>query len=382
MDRFRPSAPQRSTAVRTAGSAALDLLLRAPAGERGELAPDAKAGPVVHEAPVFRQPQDGRRVRRGSPSCPATDAHLGNRSALPQAVSEPPGSRPPDLSIPAARRSDRAAQPRLEHRYYLHSDARRLSVPGGGNGLVQPLRAELGAVQHHGDRLLLGRTRRRVPLRPARNLELRSGLAVHRGRLPGSAQAARHPDQHGWPRSRTRQRFHRTAVALAQVRADLPRRLRQRPRSVPGAGELFPLLQPSAAAPGARLSDAGRSVPAQIQKEEDTLLMGDAVPQAPWDLPPCFPEWMLFALLDPASAVQLICLLGGRGSPGMEPERRCKSEMDGGLMAASLITSPPLYLKDGRFFVQPTRTTSRFAMFARESHIDFKPKLAWALENF
>jgi len=104
MDRFRPSAPQRSTAVRTARSAALDLLLRAPAGERGELAPDAKAGPVVHEAPVFRQPQDGRRVRRGSPSCPATDAHLGNRSALPQAVSESPGSRPPDLSIPAARR--------------------------------------------------------------------------------------------------------------------------------------------------------------------------------------------------------------------------------------------------------------------------------------
>jgi hypothetical protein len=77
--------------------------------------------------------------------------------------------------------------------------------------------------------------------------------------------------------------------------------------------------------------------------------MGDAVPQAPWDLPPCFPEWMLFALLDPASAVQSICLLGGQGSPGMEPERRCKSGMDGGLMAASLITSPPLYLRTAVF---------------------------------
>ena len=78
-------------------------------------------------------------------------------------------------------------------------------------------------------------------------------------------------------------------------------------------------------------------------------MMGDAVPQTPWDLPLLFPEWMLFALLDPASAVQSICLLGGQGSPGMEPERRCKSGMDGGLMAASLITSPPLYLRTAVF---------------------------------
>jgi hypothetical protein len=33
----------------------------------------------------------------------------------------------------------------------------------------------------------------------------------------------------------------------------------------------------------------------------------------------------------------------------MEPERRCKSGMDGGLMAASLISSPPLYLRTAVF---------------------------------
>src|SRR5580704_2206852 len=98
MDRSRPSAAYRSTAVRTAGRAALDLLLRATAGKRGEPAPDAKAGPVVHEAPVFRQPQDGRRVRRGPPSRPSADAHFGNQSALSQTASESPGSGPPDLS--------------------------------------------------------------------------------------------------------------------------------------------------------------------------------------------------------------------------------------------------------------------------------------------
>ena len=80
--------------------------------------------------------------------------------------------------------------------------------------------------------------------------------------------------QHGWPRPRAGQRFHRTAVALAEVRADLPRRLRHRPRTVSGAGKLLPLLQSPASAPGARLSDAGRSVPAQIKKEEVIFMMG------------------------------------------------------------------------------------------------------------
>src|SRR5580704_608032 len=348
MDRFRPSVPQRSTAVRTAGSAALDLLLRAPAGERGELAPDAKAGPVVHEAPVFRQPQDGRRVRRGSPSRPAADAHLGNRSALPQAASESPGSGPPYLSIPAARRSDRAAQPRLEHRYYLHSDARRLSVPGGGNGLVQPLRAELGTVQHHGDRLLLGRTRRRVPLRPARNLELRSGLAVHRGRLPGSAQAARHPDQHGWPRSRTRQRFHRTAVALAQVRTDLPRRLRQRPRTVPGTGKLLPLLQSPAPASGSGIPDAGRPLPAQTQKEKAIPLMG-ALPPNPRDLP------LLFSRMDDAfrftgnSIRRTIEMLDRRIGQRWDATRAPIQARNGWRPHGRRLVSPPHHLRTDEF---------------------------------
>src|SRR5579863_2312222 len=357
MDRSRLSATHRSTAVRTAGRAALDLLLPAAAGERGEPAPDAKAGPVVHEAPVFRQPQDGRRVRRGPPSCPAADAHFGNRSALPQTASESPGSGPSDLSVPATRRSDRAAQPRLEHRYYLHSHAWRLSVPGGGDGLVQPVCAELGTVQHPGDRLLPGRTRRGVPLRPARNLELRPGLAVHRSRLPGSAQTARHPNQHGWPRSCARQRFHRTAVALAQVRADLPRRLRQRPRSVPGAGELLPLLQPPAAAPGPRLSDAGGSVPVQDKKEEVTFLMG-APPPTPWDLPLLFSRMdaFRFTRIGPCRTIDL---LARRIGQRRDATRAPMQVRNGWRPHGRLLGQQPAALsKNGRFFVQPTRTTS------------------------
>src|ERR1700681_3611438 len=100
MDRYHSSAPEHSTAVRTAGSAALDLLLPADAGERGELAAVARARRTVPEVAVLRQPQDGRQVRRGPPSRPAADAHFGNRSSLSQAAAESPGSRPPDLSIP------------------------------------------------------------------------------------------------------------------------------------------------------------------------------------------------------------------------------------------------------------------------------------------
>src|ERR1700676_3199883 len=188
MDRSRPSAAQHSTAVRTAGRATFDLLPPASAGERGELAAVARARRTVSEGAVLRQPQDGRRVRRGPPSRAAADADFGNRSTLSQTAPESPGSRPPDLPVPVARRGDRAAQPGLEHRYYLYSDAWRLSVSGRRDGLVQPVCTQLGTVQHDGNRLLPGRARRRVPLWSARDLELRPGLAVYFGRLPGSAE--------------------------------------------------------------------------------------------------------------------------------------------------------------------------------------------------
>src|SRR5580700_906085 len=220
MDRSRPSAPQYSSAVRTAGNAALDLLLPASAGERRKLAAVAHPRRVVPEVAVLWQPQNGRQVRRGPSPRPAADADFGHRSPLSQTQLKPPGARSRSVSIPAARHGHRKAKPRLEHRYYLHSDAWRLSVPGRGHGLVQPLRAQLGTIQHDGDGLLPGGASGGVPLRPTRNLELRSGLAVYFRRLSGAAEETRDLHQHGWARPSTRQCFHRTAVALAQVRTD------------------------------------------------------------------------------------------------------------------------------------------------------------------
>ena len=70
----------------------------------------------------------------------------------------------------------------------------------------------------------------------------------------------------------------------AEVRTHLPRRLRQRGRSVPSAGSLLPFLQPPASAPGARLPHAGGSVPAPVNKEKVIAMMGGSAPQTPRDL--------------------------------------------------------------------------------------------------
>jgi hypothetical protein len=77
-------------------------------------------------------------------------------------------------------------------------------------------------------------------------------------------------------------------------------------------------------------------------------MMGDAVPQTPWDLSLLFSRMDGFSLLHTAPAVQSKCLIGGQGYAGMRPERRFKPGMEGGLRAA-LLVSPPLYLRIAEF---------------------------------
>src|ERR1700682_4794292 len=356
MDGSRSSAPQHSTAVRTAGSAALDLLPPAAAGERGESASAPPARPVVPEAPVLRQPQNGRRAGGEPHTQPAPDAHSGHRSPLPKTELEPPGAGSPDLPVPAARCGNPPAQPRLEHRYYLHSDAGRLFVPGRGDGLVQPLRAQLGTFLYDGNRLLPGRAQRRVPLRRARNLELRSGLAIYLGRFPRASEAARDLHQHGWPRPRAGQRFHRTLMALFEVRADLSRRLRHRSRTVPGIGELLPFLQPPASAPGARLSDASRLVPAQSKKDEVTFLMG-ALPPSPPDLALLFSRMDAF-LFTENTTCRTIEMLARRIRQRRDATRAPMQARNGWRPHGRLLCQPATPSKDCRFFVQPMGSPS------------------------
>src|ERR1700730_4711412 len=89
MDRSRSPAPQHSTAVRTAGGAALDLLLSAAAREHRKPAAAPPTRPTVPEASVFRKPQNGGRVGGEPQAHPAADAHSGYRSPVSQTELEP-----------------------------------------------------------------------------------------------------------------------------------------------------------------------------------------------------------------------------------------------------------------------------------------------------
>src|SRR6185295_4164958 len=301
MDRSATSRVERPTAVRTAQTAAFDLLLPTAAGECGKPAVDAAARRTLSGVAVLRQSPDGGHAGGEPQTHAAPDADFGNRSALSETELEPPGAWPRGLSLPAAGRLDRAAQPSLEHRYYVCSDEGGLPVSGRHHGLVQSVRAQLGTLQHHGDRLLLGRAGERVPLRPTGNLELRSGFAVHRGRVSGASEETQHLDQHGWTRPRPGQCFHRAAVALVEVRVDLPRRLRQRGGTAAGAGSLLSFLQSPASAPGARVPHAGPTVPATVNKEKSVVMMGGSAPQTPRDLALFRPEWMILFFADSRS---------------------------------------------------------------------------------
>src|SRR5689334_2724128 len=117
MDRSTTSRSECAAAMRTAGVAALHLLLPAATGERAEPASAAEARRVVHGVAVLRQPPHGRHARGQSQTNPAADADSGHRSSLSETELEPPGARPRGLSVLATRRLDRTAQPGLEHRY-------------------------------------------------------------------------------------------------------------------------------------------------------------------------------------------------------------------------------------------------------------------------
>src|SRR5216684_6614166 len=82
MDRSHAPATQDPAAVRTAGGAALDLLLSAAAREHRKPAAAPPTRPTVPEASVFRKPQNGGRVGGEPQTHPAADAHSGHRSPL------------------------------------------------------------------------------------------------------------------------------------------------------------------------------------------------------------------------------------------------------------------------------------------------------------
>ncbi len=235
----------------------------------------APARPVVHETSIFRQPEDGRRVGDQSQTRATADAHSWHRSALRETQLEPSGTGSPNLSVPAARRRRRKTKSRLEYRYYVYSDAWRLSVPGRGDGLVQPLRAQLGAVQYDGNRLLPGRASRGIPLRPTRNLELRSGLAVYFSRLAPRKKRGISISMDGRGRALDNAFIERLWRSL-KYELIYPGDFATGQNLFQALENYFHFYNYQRPHQALRLPDAGRLLPAPIQKEEAIVEWGSA----------------------------------------------------------------------------------------------------------
>ena len=132
---------QHRTAMPLGVDRPLVVLRRGHGREPVDPAPDAVDRRAVLGDAVLRlaaddtlAPPSGRHglSQAGAPP----DATAGGARALPAAqdVSAAPGA--PDLSLPAARSADHAAEPRVVHGCYLHSPAAGLSVPGRCDGLA------------------------------------------------------------------------------------------------------------------------------------------------------------------------------------------------------------------------------------------------------
>ena len=93
---------------------------------------------------------------------------------------------------------------------------------GGHQGLAQPLRAGLAAVQHPGGRLLCCGSGRGLEQGSATDLQHRPGQPVHQRGLHQHAAGARRSSEHGRQGPVHGQRLRGTAVAQHQVRGGVP----------------------------------------------------------------------------------------------------------------------------------------------------------------
>ena len=254
MDRTRSSPSAGFAAVRFAPGGSIKCVLHAEhqrvAGEPGADAPHRPAvledailrlaahDVVAQHARALRQPQTCREADAG-------DGITGGRTGSAHEQTTPGARQTPVFT---AWNGDRRAVPGVERGHHLHPDAARLHVPRGRHRLVQPLRARLGRVQQHGERLLRGNVDARLEKGPSGHFQHGPGQPVYECGVHRHLAEGRCAHQYGRTRPGARQRVHRTAVAQREIRGHLPARLSRRLRPARGTGALFSLLQSPASA--------------------------------------------------------------------------------------------------------------------------------------
>src|SRR2546422_2393367 len=290
MDQSRAFRTEHSTAVRAGRTGPVELLLPGSGGDAREPRADASDRRAVHADTVLRDPAADsmvaqQRLRGQSQASGALDEADGTGGDLPEASAESANRRASDLSVPVARRPDRAPGPGLEYRHCLYSIAGRVRLPRGCDRLVQPICVVLGVVGKYGVELLpvgagLGVTGEAA----ARDLQHRPGRAVHEYGVHGSARGAGDPDQHGWTRSGPGQCFYRATVAQCQVRGGLSQGLRERARRGGRARGLLRLLQPRTATPGAWLQDTAERLLGKGREGPDDEQYLHSCPRRAWQV--------------------------------------------------------------------------------------------------
>ena len=218
------SASQCAASVRVVGPVPEQLLLPVLSGDGGEPGADAAVGRAALGASGLRQPQAGGELAPGgfghqSQAGGSTAALDGDRGDLRPAPDQSAGVGPPDLSVSVAGFGGDGAGSGLVFGHHVCAYGHGVYVFGGGDGLVEPVRAGVAVEQHDGGGVLCGRLGGGVAggTAGAVDLQHRSRLAVHladvyrRGGIGGRGR------EHGWSGAVDRQSVYRTAVAERQI---------------------------------------------------------------------------------------------------------------------------------------------------------------------
>ena len=147
------SVPFPGAPVRAAGGEPFQHLLPAPGCLGRGPVPDGRDRPAVPgDALLWVQADEGLAGSAGEAGEPeagaAADARHGVAGHLPAAWHQPKGAGAPGLSLPAAERENHPAQPSMGRGHHLPAHGPGVPLPGGGDGLAQPVRAGLAAVQY------------------------------------------------------------------------------------------------------------------------------------------------------------------------------------------------------------------------------------------
>ena len=125
-----------------------------PAGvSHDEQGADEADGPPIHGYSLLRvAPDDGVAQGAGSSGEPETgaktDAGHGAEGYLPASQDQSACRQAEGVPLPAARSGDILAQSGVGRGHHLYPHGPRGPIPGGHDGLVQPLCAELAALQY------------------------------------------------------------------------------------------------------------------------------------------------------------------------------------------------------------------------------------------